>query len=279
MKRLLPIALLVAGAALVPVAPATAAACSSSSGVTVVVDFDNGDIQVRCATVHAGDNGYAVLRAAGFTPRNVQDGRNGAALCSIDNVPDHTCTSMPPTSEYWAYFHAKPGGQWAYSSYGGGSYYPKPGSVEGWHFRGSPDDPPGIAPPGTASTPAPIPTPKPSSAPSSHPAATSPTSPASHPRGGASVPVVGRDGTPTAAGSPTAAATGPAGSASANATTAPTAGATAGVADGVAGGVAVEAPRRTAVDSSGSRSWIWGVALVLVLAAAAGSTAIRRRRG
>lgn len=275
MKRLLHVVLLIAGAALVPVAPAQAAACSGSSGVTVVVDFDNGDVQVRCTSVGPGDTGYDVLRAAGFHLENVQDGRNGAALCSIDHVPDHTCTSMPSASSYWAYFHAKRGGVWGYSTEGGGSYQPKPGSVEGWHYRGSPSNPPGISPPGSPSPSKPTsdPTPRPTSA--AHPTAV-PT--AAHSRAGASDRVQAPGGTAatttSGSSSPTTTRTPEAGSVAT-----PTDGATTATTATAGDGSAVEAPRSTdPADSSGNHSWIWGVVLVLALAAAAGTTAIRRRR-
>jgi hypothetical protein len=236
----------------------------------VVVDFDNGDIQVRCAPFQSGEIGYDVLRAAGFAITNVQDGRNGAALCSIDNVPDHICTSMPPTSAYWAYFHVS-GGEWGYSSTGGGGYHPKPGSVEGWHWRGSPSDPPQIDPPVTTSTPTPT----------SHPT--------SHPTSGASNPVVkpvssghaSSGGTPTAPDATVSSSTGT-----------PTAGSTGGPTDAATATDDVAAPEAQATDaagpgsakdvaaapSSGNHSWIWGVVLVAVLGGAAATTAIRRRR-
>lgn len=277
LHRLYVVLLIVAGALALP-ATANAAGCSGTTEVTVVVDFDNGDVEVRCAEVSSGDTGYDVLRTAGFRIANVQDGRNGAALCSIDNVPDHTCTSMPPSSAYWAYYHAKPGGEWGYSSYGGGSYYPKAGSVEGWHYRGSPSNPPGVDPP---AAPSPKPTPHPTPKPSSH------VTPA-HPGGGASNPVVGPDQTATGTGTATPTpVVEPAGTPSTGAPTtshsAPTSGDTGLTGD--TGGTtatssaAVDAHTVQQPGEASQHSWIWGVLLVVLVAAAAGTTAVRRRRG
>ena len=270
MKRLLFVVLLVAGSSLFPTGPAEAAACGGTTGVTVVVDFDNGSVEERCAP---GDpiSGYDALVKAGFTLTYASGNGNGA-LCSIDQVPDHACPSMPPADAYWAYFHGQPDGGWSYSSYGGGSYNPKPGSVEGWRFRGSPSKEPGIAAPVTS-------TPRPTSEPSSgHTAA--------HPTGGASHPVVGPDPTsshaPTARSSPSASATASA-TTSGTATSTPTAtpGGTATSDPAATGaGSAAEPPTRqtSASRSSSNGSWIWGLVLVGVLGAAAGATALRRRR-
>lgn len=264
LHRLFAVLLLAAAGSIVPLV-ASAAACSGTAGVTVVVDFDNGATRVGCAP---GDpsSGYDALRKAGFTITNVQDGRNGAALCSIDNVPDHICTGMPPTSAYWAYFHVVEG-EWKYSNTGGGSYNPKPGTVEGWHFRGSPSDPPGIAPPGAPSTSTPKPTPKPM--------------PTGTPSGATSTPTKGSTSAVTPGGTPTA----PDATTKVSGTPAPAPAATAtddvtATAVDAAGTdtVPASAPETRTDEASGGLSWIWGVALIAVLAAAAGATAVRRRR-
>ena len=268
MKRLLFVVLLLAGAAVVPSGPAQAAACSGTSGVTVVVDYDDGSIDVRCAP---GDptSGYDALKRAGFQ-LTFATGNGAGALCSINHVPDHACTSMPGTQAYWAYFHAKPGGTWAYSTFGGGSYDPKPGSVEGWHWQGSPTDPPGIRPPGVA--PSPTPTSKPRSTASAHPTGGATSKPTSGSSG-----VAGPGSTPTA----------PDASSSTGSTSAPTADVTATATDDVtqAPNVSGSAPtdslsadRKTDDGSSSGRSWILGLVLVGLLGTAAGVTALRRRR-
>ena len=145
---------LVAAAAPVLSFPATAeaAACSGTSGVTVVVDFGSlgGGVSTRCAP---GDpsSGVDALQRAGFVVTPV----NGEAfVCRIDGKPaEDRCMVTPPSTAYWAYWHAKRGGSWTFSSAGAGTYNPAPGTVEGWAFGASRK--PSVAPP---PLPAPSPT-------------------------------------------------------------------------------------------------------------------------
>lgn len=139
---------------------AQAAACSGSTGVTVVVQFTGGTV-TACAP---GDpsSGTQALTSAGFSVTFV----NGRPfVCKINAQPSNqTCGGTPPADAYWAYFHAKRGGSWSYSSTGAASYDPAPGSVEGWRFGSGakPSTAPPAAPP--KPKPAPKPTPKPSTA-------------------------------------------------------------------------------------------------------------------
>lgn len=269
MKRLLFVVLLLAGALAAPSGPAGAAAgvCSGASGVTVVVQFPD-RVDVRCASGDPAD-GFAALIDAGFQPTRVMP--FPGALCQIDSYPDTSCDHMPPTSAYWRYFRASAGGAWSPSNYGASSTNPKPGSFEGWRFGDN-------APAPDYAIPAP---PKPTSKPTLQP------TPA-HPTGGTSHPVVGPAGRPSIA--PTARSTSGATAAATGTPTAPgtvtrTPTATPGetstsdptVTDANS---AVEAPTRqaSATHASSNHSWIWGVVLVGVLGAAAGVTAVRRRR-
>lgn len=124
--------------------PAQAAACTGTSGVTVVVDFaaTGGGVVTRCAP---GDpsSGLDALTAAGFTFTQVQT--QPGFVCQIDRKPSSTCVKTPPASAYWSYWHAARGGSWSYSQTGAGSYDPKPGSVEGWAFGAG--GKPGVSPP------------------------------------------------------------------------------------------------------------------------------------
>jgi len=121
---LVPVATPVAGAA-------PAAACTGSSGVTVVVDFGStgGGRQVRCA---AGDpsNGLEALGAAGFSYSFVPN--KGPFVCAIDRQPN-PCNGAPADA-YWSYWSASRGGAWSYSNVGAHQRDPAPGSVEGWAF-------------------------------------------------------------------------------------------------------------------------------------------------
>jgi hypothetical protein len=144
-----------AGAALaVPAAPAAAAACWDSSGVTVVVDFASlgGGTQSGCA---AGDpsSGLAALRATGHTTTRAAQ-QPGYFLCRIDGKPaNDPCQRTSPANAYWSYWHAKPGGSWTYSDLGPADYDPKPGTVEGWAFGAG--KPPSSPPPRAAASPRP----------------------------------------------------------------------------------------------------------------------------
>ena len=136
-------------------APASAAACSGTTGVTVVID--NGSAtSTRCAS---GDpsSAMAALQAVAsvISPQRFQ----GSVVCRIDGLPsvaDEPCVGMPPEKAYWAFFHASAGGSWTYSTSGVGTYNPKPGSVIGFRFGSG--QAPRLAPP-AATTPQPKPTP------------------------------------------------------------------------------------------------------------------------
>lgn len=150
--------LALAGAAVVagPVGSASAAACPGTSGVTVIVDTGS-SISIRCVS---GDpaSGLAALGGAGFSVTQVQT--QPGFVCRINGSPSKdACRVTPPTTAYWAYWHASRGGSWSYSSRGAGSYNPAPGSVEGWRFGSGQQ--PRVAPP-ARTKPAP---PKPKSKP------------------------------------------------------------------------------------------------------------------
>ncbi|WP_348650215.1 hypothetical protein [Verrucosispora sp. WMMD573] len=117
---------------------AQAAACTGTTGVTVVVDYGSlgGGVQVACAL---GDpaTGLAALQGAGFTVTGTQ--RWGLAfVCRINGKPTaatEPCINTPPASAYWSYWHASgSGAAWTYSTLGATSYNPAPGTVEGWSF-------------------------------------------------------------------------------------------------------------------------------------------------
>jgi hypothetical protein len=123
-------------------APAYAAACSGTKGVTVVVDFTKlgGKVKTACDAGNPA-SGLAALTGAGFTYAFVP--RQPGFVCTIDKKPN-PCNGAP-TKAYWSYWHAKPHGKWVYSSTGAGNYHPAPGTVQGWAFGAS--KPPRISPP------------------------------------------------------------------------------------------------------------------------------------
>ncbi|CCH73380.1 conserved exported hypothetical protein [Nostocoides australiense Ben110] len=136
-------ALLAAGGVITT--PATAATCSSTDGVSVVVDSGNG-IQTGCAP---GDpaSAWAALESAGFRLEGTQ--RFPASfICRINGYPapaDEPCVQTPPTRAYWALWSAAAGGGWTYSSTGAASLNPAPGSSVGVAFGAGRQ--PGMAPP------------------------------------------------------------------------------------------------------------------------------------
>lgn len=118
--------------------PASAAggACTSSSGVTVVVNFGTlgGGTVVRCA--QTSGNGLDALRAAGFTIEGTQQYGN-AFVCRLDGKPaasTESCRTTPPIDKSWRYFYASNGGAWKYSQSGVSSRTVEQGGFEGWSF-------------------------------------------------------------------------------------------------------------------------------------------------
>lgn len=273
MKRTLLAALVVTASLVVPAGylagPAAAAACSGTSGVTVVVQFPD-RTEVACAP---GDpaSGFAALTGAGFDPTRVA--KFPGAVCRIDGYPDaeaDPCVTMPPANAYWTYFHAQPGGEWVPSNVGADSYNPKPGSVEGWRFGDGAK--PSTAPPGTPPTPKSSATPKPSAS-----AGQSTTSkPGSTSTAGSSVAAPGSTSGSTPGSTPTGTATA-APSASGSPTGTTTAGVPSTATTGSAAAAGQEPQAVTEPASSGGASWIWGIALLAVVAAIGGTVAYRRR--
>ena len=141
----------------VAAAPASAAACSGTSGVTVVVDTGS-SVSTKCAS---GDPSSALkaLTSAGFSVTYPQQ-YPGSVVCRINGYPSSDpCVRMPPGDAYWAFFHAKRGGSWVYSSSGVASYDPAPGTVVGFRFGSGQQ--PRVAPPAPTKTSTPVPTKKP----------------------------------------------------------------------------------------------------------------------
>jgi hypothetical protein len=280
--------------------PASAAACSGTSGVTVVVDR-GGSISTRCAS---GDPGTAIgaLKAAGFSVEYPQQ-FPGSVVCRINGYPaSDPCRRMPPASAYWAFFHAKRGGSWVYSSSGVASYDPAPGSVVGFRFGSG--QRPGIAPPAatrtstptpTKSTPKPTPKPPttkpkpkpPTTRPKPKPPTTkpkpAPTAPKATSGSRSSTPAGKAAPTPTAKGKPSSAPAAPSAtpsasptasaSASASATGTPTATPSETASDLAAAPTSADAKD----DGGGPGSLLAGGALVALVAGGAGFAAWKRR--
>ncbi|MBB2893144.1 hypothetical protein [Flexivirga oryzae] len=132
-------------------APARAAGyngyCTSSTGVTVVVDFRSlgGGVAVRCAPVRSGATGLDALQAAGVPV--TMAARQPGFVCRLYGKPaSDPCVNASPTTAYWSYWHAPNGGAWSYSSEGAASHHVIPGGFEGWAFSTGSKVAPGVAP-------------------------------------------------------------------------------------------------------------------------------------
>ncbi len=262
--------------------PASAAACSGTSGVTVVVD-KGGSISTRCAS---GDPSSALgaLKSAGFTVKPTIP-YGDSVICRINDYPSSDqCMRMPPGNAYWAFFHAKRGGSWVYSSSGVASYNPAPGSVVGFRFGSGQQ--PGIAPPAPTKTSAPAPT-KPAPKPTPRPPTTEPK-----PAPAAPKPTSGSSSSTSASkAAPMATAKGTAPSATAAPSVTPSGGPTASAGSSASTtGTTTASPSETAsdiaaaptsVDASdgggGPGTLLAGAALVALVAGGAGFAAWRRR--
>ncbi len=154
-------------------APASAATCSSSSGVSVITDFTNatGGIRTACVPGGGGQFGDELLAAAGFKLSWVA--RQPGFLCRIDGVPaGDPCVNTPPASAYWGVFWSDgEDGVWHYSDFGIGGLQVPDGGYLGLAFqtgtRRAPAQAATIHPTAT-----PTPTPTSTAAPTANPAPT-----------------------------------------------------------------------------------------------------------
>lgn len=156
-------------------APASAASCSTASGVSVVVDPGalGGALTTVCDT---GSGQVAATRYAdiGVSLSYVQ--RQPGFVCRVNEVPaTDPCVNTPPTNAYWALWWTDgESGSWTYASIGvTGLQVPEGGAVAlAWQSDAARRTP-GIAAPVFAPSPTPTPT-KPTKTPT-RPPTTKPT--------------------------------------------------------------------------------------------------------
>ena len=165
LARLVAVAgLVVAGGLTLPGGAAQAAACSGTSGVTVVIDYGSSSTTLCAPDASSAGAVLDSVSDVDYVPMYGQ-----GVVCRINTVPaNQSCQRMPPGSAYWAFFHAPRGGSWTYSNDGVAGYDPAPGTVVGFAF-GAGAAPSSAPPAATASTPKPSPKPSPSSSSSSKP--------------------------------------------------------------------------------------------------------------
>ena len=160
-------ALVAAGLVWLP-SPAGAAACSSDSGVTVVVDFNDlrgNDLEQACVA----DQGTAgdLFVAAGHDLENVS---GQAFVCRVDDLPspeDQSCTRTPPSNAYWGLWWSDgTNGAWTYASQGTYQLDVPDGGAVAFSWNGSSGTTkPGVAPPRHQDEPSQQPKPQPSKPP------------------------------------------------------------------------------------------------------------------
>lgn len=270
----------VAAAGLAALGAPPVAHAADCAGVTVVVDFRAlGGVRTGCAP---GDpsSGAGALSAAGFG--YTYAARQPGFVCRINGLPgDDPCVNPSPTTAYWSYWHARPGGSWVYSGAGTSTRDPAPGSVEGWSFGAG--EPPGVAPPAprpqppAPQPPAPQPpAPQPPAPQQPAPQQPAPRQPAPQP-GQPTAPVTGTTpaGRPTTSAPPgaTASSSAPAdaGAPSSAASTTPSTASTGGT-------TAAVAPTAGTSSSGGTIGLVAGLVVVGALGGLAWWTA-RRRAG
>jgi hypothetical protein len=120
------------------VCAAPSAPCTTTAGVTVIVDFTHfGRAVERGCAPGQPANALAAMHAAGFGTAGTT--RYGDAfLCRIDNLPtprNEACGDTPPASSSWSFYNARPiDATWTYTPVGVLSYRPGPGSIIAFAF-------------------------------------------------------------------------------------------------------------------------------------------------
>lgn len=273
--------------------PASAATCSTASGVSVIVDFKQlgGGIQGTCVAGGGGQRASSLFPTAGFPIDYVQS--QPGFVCRVSGLPtasDEPCVDTPPATAYWGLWWSDgKTGTWTFSSYGVSSLkIPDGGYVAlAWKKGDAAAPPPGVAAaPHQAASPTPsasptrTPSPSPTRTPTGNPTPTSTTGPTSS----ASVTPSPSD---SLTGSPTGLTSGSASESPTESvvpTESPTASASPSASPSASASGQVVAEPAAPVDAEASDGSDDGlpIALVLVVIAAlfgaAGVVVVRRRR-
>lgn len=290
--RLVAAVLLAAATSLVlPSAPASAAACSSAKGVTVVVDFHGlgGGVQQVCDSGGAGKVAAAQFEESGFDLTRVQ--RQPGFVCRVNGAPseeEDSCVNTPPSNAYWGLWWSDgKSGSWSYATQGVDSLKVPEGGYVAFSWNGSSSkSPPGSAPRAHTSQPSPSPSssspqPQPSSDPSGGGSHSSPSPGTPGKTGGAvsaSPSASASGGAKPSASASRKASSKPSESASTSASASPSDDPTPSFSKSP--DAAPEAAPDPADPSDGGLpAWVAPVAIGLLFAAAAGTAVVRRRRG
>ena len=142
-------------------APATAAACSGATGVTVVVDHGalGGGVDQVCNAGGRRNAASSLFTGAGFSLTYVQ--RQPGFVCRINGQPaSDPCVNTPPSNAYWGLWWSDgKSGSWSYSSLGAGSLTVPNGGYVAFAWQTGSLNAPNVVPTPHASTPTPAPTP------------------------------------------------------------------------------------------------------------------------
>ena len=162
--RLAAATVLVAAAGAFVQSPASAAACATADGVTVVVDFNQlgGGVPQACVTGGGGANAAELFAAASHELARVQ--QQPGFVCRVDGLPteeEEACVRTPPADAYWGLWWSNGDtGTWTYASEGVDSLtVPDGGSVALSWNGSSTRSQPSATPPDHSQEPAPSPTP------------------------------------------------------------------------------------------------------------------------
>ena len=120
-------------------AAAQAATCSTSHGVTVVVDFHQlgGGVETACDAGGAGRAAVTQLTDVGHQLTYVQ--RQPGFVCRVDGPrPSDPCVNTPPSDAYWSLWWSDGrSGTWTYSSAGVGALQVPDGGYVALSWQGS----------------------------------------------------------------------------------------------------------------------------------------------
>ncbi|SFH75385.1 hypothetical protein SAMN05216561_102120 [Nocardioides psychrotolerans] len=149
-------------------APAVAAGCSSASGVTVVVDFNQlgGGVASGCISGGGGQKASALFPSAGHPLTYAQ--RQPGFVCRVSGVPaEDPCVNTSAANAYWGLWWTDgKGGDWVYSSLGAASLTIPDGGYVGFSWDESGGDAKPSFTPAPHPAPSPTPTPTPTAQPS-----------------------------------------------------------------------------------------------------------------
>ena len=140
-----------AGVVLLPTGAAEAAACPSSDGVTVVVDFNElgGGLKQVCDQDGGGKAAADLFTGNGFPLAYVQ--RQPGFVCRVSGKPNEDqdpCINTPPADAYWGLFWSDgESGNWVYSSERAGTLNIPGGGYVAFAWQGSSSSAePGVSP-------------------------------------------------------------------------------------------------------------------------------------